>query len=340
MPKISVIVPCYNVSEYLSRGLESLTKQTLKDIEIICIDDKSTDDTLKILESYSKKDSRIKLIKHSENQGVAVARNDGMKIAQGDYIGFIDPDDYVDLDFYEKLYKKAERTKSDVIKGNVKTIYHDGRIRFDNFEIKRIKKHLYNFASKFWSAIYKKDFLQKYKIFFPEDIRTGQDSVFLSKLVLCNPKISMVKSSFYHYFYQRPGSLDSVNLSHNKVLSRIGTLDYKLNLFKNADFSSYQDKKLFLRKHILDNFTYTFNKGFEEKSDQELLFKWLCNSEIQDSFLFDYFGENRGHAVLSKDYEKFSTYRKRLLFLTKEFLPNNRRRIYFCGFKVFEYKRS
>ena len=107
MPKISVIIPVYNVEKYLPKCLDSLINQTLSDIEIICINDCSTDNSLEILEEYASKDERIKIIDLKENQGAAAARNKGLEIAKGEYLGFVDPDDYVDLNFYEELYKKG-----------------------------------------------------------------------------------------------------------------------------------------------------------------------------------------------------------------------------------------
>ena len=101
--KISIIVPVFNVEKYLSECLNSLINQTLKDIEIICVDDGSTDSSPSILEEFRNKDERIKVIRQ-ENSGVSVARNNGLAIAQGEYVGFVDSDDWVDADFFEKLY--------------------------------------------------------------------------------------------------------------------------------------------------------------------------------------------------------------------------------------------
>ena len=111
--KISIIVPVYNVEKYLERCLDSLINQTLKDIEIICINDGSTDNSSEILKEYAKKDSRIIII-NQNNQGISVARNNGMNKAKGKYIGFVDSDDWVDLDFFEKLYKAAEKHNAQI----------------------------------------------------------------------------------------------------------------------------------------------------------------------------------------------------------------------------------
>ena len=96
-PKISVIIPCYNVEKFLKQCLDSVCGQTLKDIEIICVNDASTDKSLNILKQYAKKDKRIKIIDLQKNSGLSVARNTGIKHATGDFIGFIDSDDYVGL---------------------------------------------------------------------------------------------------------------------------------------------------------------------------------------------------------------------------------------------------
>ena len=101
MVKVSVVIPVYNVEDYLRDCLDSIVNQTLKDIEIICINDGSTDNSLEILEHYKSKDERIKVISQ-ENGGISAARNKGIDLASGDYISFIDSDDYIDNNFYEK----------------------------------------------------------------------------------------------------------------------------------------------------------------------------------------------------------------------------------------------
>lgn len=112
-PKVSIIIPVYNTEKYLSRCLNSLVKQTLHDIEIICINDGSEDNSLSILENYASSDERIVLI-DQKNQGQSVARNRGIEIARGKYIGFVDSDDWVDDNYFEKLYCAAENNNCDI----------------------------------------------------------------------------------------------------------------------------------------------------------------------------------------------------------------------------------
>ena len=115
MPKVSVIIPVYNVENYLRQCLDSVVNQTLSDIEIICVDDGSTDNSGKILDEYATKDSRIKVI-HKENGGYGKAMNVGLDNAIGEYIGIVEPDDYIALDMYETLYNIAKEKDLDFSK--------------------------------------------------------------------------------------------------------------------------------------------------------------------------------------------------------------------------------
>ena len=122
MSKVSIILPIYKVEKYLTKCLDSLINQTLSDIEIICIDDCSPDNSIRILREYALKDERIKIINLKENIGAAGARNKGLEVAKGEYLGFVDPDDYIDLNFYEELYKKALEDGADIVKAEIITI--------------------------------------------------------------------------------------------------------------------------------------------------------------------------------------------------------------------------
>ena len=113
-PLVSVLIPVYNVEKYLSRCLDSLINQTLTDIEIICVNDGSTDDSLKILRQYQEKDNRIVIV-DKKNGGLPSARNAGLDRARGQYVGFVDSDDYVEPSMFETLYKTAKKKNSEVV---------------------------------------------------------------------------------------------------------------------------------------------------------------------------------------------------------------------------------
>lgn len=138
--KISVIIPVYNTEEYLGNCLTSICTQTLEDLEIICINDASEDNSLNILNDFANKDKRIKVINFRLNKGAAVARNNGIKIAKGEFISFIDSDDYLETaDFYEKLYNKAIQTNADITKGLYKNSFDNTVYENINNKIKEIR---------------------------------------------------------------------------------------------------------------------------------------------------------------------------------------------------------
>ena len=145
-PKVSVILPIYNQEKYVSKALDSLNVQTLKDAEFICINDGSTDNTLSILNEYAQKDSRIKII-NQKNQGTGRARNNGLKVAQGEYIAFLDPDDWMERDALESLYKKSKEQDCDMLIFNFKRIDEDGNI-LSLFNLKKRLSKLYNIDEK------------------------------------------------------------------------------------------------------------------------------------------------------------------------------------------------
>lgn len=136
--KVSVIVPVFNVEEYLSTSLDSILNQTLKDIEIICINDGSTDASLDILENYAKKDARIKIIS-KKNEGQGIARNIGLDNAQGEFIAFVDSDDFIKEDMLEKSYKKSVSKNLDLVMYKVSS--------FDN-ETHEINDNLWYYSLK------------------------------------------------------------------------------------------------------------------------------------------------------------------------------------------------
>jgi len=203
VPKISVIVPIYNVEPYLRRCLDSLVNQTLKDIEMICINDCSPDNSLAILKEYAEKDERVKIINFEENQGVSIARNAGMDMAKGEYIGVVDPDDYVDLDYYEKLYLKAKEKKSDITYANQKR-KKPGQNKEYTQPVKKFGK-LYILLLHVL-AIYKTDFLHSHSLKYPEKIKSGEDLFFLVQAQFFANKIEFVNDTFYHYIKGNHGA--------------------------------------------------------------------------------------------------------------------------------------
>ena len=194
MLKVSVIVPVYNVEKYLPDCLDSLCNQTLKDIEIICVNDGSTDGSLNILSEYSNLDSRIKVI-DKVNEGAAAARNAGMETAAGEYIGFVDSDDWVDADFYEKLYLEASSKNADIARAPYKYSYKNYEKEEENLS-PILKKHFNNneelnvneHSVVIWNAIYRKEFLKNCNIMFFDELPCVNDVSFTARVTFHSRK--------------------------------------------------------------------------------------------------------------------------------------------------------
>lgn len=195
MVKVSVIVPVYNTESYLRRCLDSLVRQTLKDIEIIVIDDASTDGSLGIIKEYVNQYHNIKVISLEENIGVGMARNLAIDIASGEFIAFCDSDDYLDDGRLEYLYSYSQ--ENDIIYG-VRVIHGlDG--------VMRKAKNPYGHV--IIKSIIRREFIKKYKIRFP-DLKKGEDTVFTKKLLSHKPMIYYAPDNGVYYHYcKRIGSL-------------------------------------------------------------------------------------------------------------------------------------
>lgn len=204
--KVSVIVPVYNVEKYLKRCLDQLTNQTLEEIEIICVNDGSKDNSLEILEDYSKKDSRIFVVSQ-ENAGLSAARNTGMNYVKGEYIGFVDSDDWVDLDFYEKLYDAAKRNDCDIAVADFKRKHpKKDKIRlniteekvFTTPEDKYLACKTYR-EGCVWNKIYRTEFLKRIDLKFVPGMYY-EDRDFTARSLFYSDKLVTVPNTYYDYF--------------------------------------------------------------------------------------------------------------------------------------------
>ena len=252
-PKVSIIVPVYNVGPYLTKCMESLCNQTLKDIEIIAVNDCSTDNSFTILNEFGEKDARIKIINHERNELTAKTRNDGLEIAHGEYIGFVDGDDYVDLDFYEKLYNLAKSTNSDIAKGITKTINEKGTTKIVNDNEKINKNGKYEFFGNLLTAIYRRNLLQKYNIKFHIDFFCFQiQAVYYANKVACSD------STFYNYI-RHSDSCDSKVFSLEKWQRlNLGHANFIYDFVTSHQYGN-EVKKSYL-KRIRNLYFYGYNR--------------------------------------------------------------------------------
>lgn len=234
MPKVSVIIPVYNTKDFLPECIDSLRNQSLNDLEIICVDDGSKDGSWEILKKYAEEDKRVKVLKN-KRKGVGAARNTGYEVARGEYVGFVDSDDYVDVSMYEKLYDKAKTGNCDVAIGGVNLLFMDSG-RQENFRPQELydKYSAYCFfnAKKYpeiiqnigiWDRIYKREFLIRNQILNVEDI-SFEDHLYTIKTTVLADRICVVNEPFYKYRKNVGSSLTDKEKKVDK---------YKLDIFEN-----------------------------------------------------------------------------------------------------------
>lgn len=234
-PFVSIIVPVYNVEKYLSRCLDSLVNQTLKNIEIICVNDGSKDSSPAILQEYADKDERIVLL-NQENSGLSVARNTGMDVVKGEYIGFVDSDDWVDLDFYEKLYNAAKRNNCDIAvsdfirqhpKRKKKRLNITDEKVYETPEDKYLVCRTYR-EGCVWNKIYRTEFLNSINLKFVPGMYY-EDRDFTARSLYFSKNLVTVPGTYYDYFVN-PKSIvkKGINKIQNEhyILVRKQVLDF------------------------------------------------------------------------------------------------------------------
>ncbi|WP_419725269.1 glycosyltransferase [Terrisporobacter petrolearius] len=228
-PLVSVIVPVYNVEKYLSRCLDSILNQSLKNIEIIVIDDGSTDLSSAICDEYSAKYENVNVI-HKKNNRVSAARNDGIRVARGKYIGFVDSDDWVDIGMYENMYDIAENTKSDFVMCDLKKIGVENTytvsqpIRSEYYNRKMIENELFPCIIMFdnielpptisnCTCLFRREFLKDNNIYYEEDVHYCEDSIFGSKVMYNANSFYYMKGQYlYNYFYNNNSTTIKCNM--------------------------------------------------------------------------------------------------------------------------------
>ena len=210
--KISIIVAVYNKEKYLSKCLESLLSQTLSDIEIICLDDCSTDNSLAVLKSYAKKDSRIKVIEFNKNSGQGLTRNKALDIALGEFVMMVDGDDWLEPDACEKAYKQITKNQNDMVYFACNNYYEDlNKSETSLRNILPFEKEFGNPAIKLSEIntpfiqggetcflIYRRTFLNNNNIRYSQDERIGEDLPFLVKAMVCSDTVSIITDALYN----------------------------------------------------------------------------------------------------------------------------------------------
>ncbi|MCL2128773.1 MAG: glycosyltransferase [Treponema sp.] len=265
--KVSIIVPVYNKEKFLDCCLQSIIKQTLKEIEIIIINDGSNDNSKKIIEKYEGIDNRIYII-NKTNEGGGIARNEGIKIARGEYLGFVDADDWIDLNYYEILYNHAVQRDADLAR-TLQKRYYPGSIEELPLNKKIIEKYSKNellnkndHAYSVLTAIYKRKMIIDNNILF-DTLQSSHDKLFTVKAMYYSNLIIPVIGTYYHH---RDDVIDQLTIFNSRRLINDNLAN--MNIIKFVNSVEYNDineyKQLF--KKILYVCDYNFKKAIKEKN--------------------------------------------------------------------------
>lgn len=291
-PKVSIIVPVYNVEKYIERCLNSLVKQTLEGIQIIVVNDGSTDKSKEILKIYEKNFPKKIIYLEKQNGGLSDARNFGIPYATGEYIAFLDSDDYVELDTYEKMYSKAKEENSDIVECDFIWEYPDKQV-IDRGIVYHDKKEMITFARVVaWNKLIKKSIIENAKIEYPKGLRY-EDIEFFYKMVPFYNKVSFVKEPLIHYT-QRSDSISNMQNERTKEIFEI--LDNVIKYYKEKGlYGEFKDEleytytrillcsSLFrmvkipdkvIRRKLLEENWYLLNKNFPDWKKNKILKKY------------------------------------------------------------------
>jgi glycosyltransferase involved in cell wall biosynthesis len=265
MPKVSIIVPFYNVEKYFDKCLDSLRRQTLNDIEFILVDDGSKDSSADIAKKYLA-DSRFTL--HSKtNGGLSDARNFGMKRAKGEYIAFVDSDDYVEPDMYKTMFAKAAEEKADLVECDFIWGYAEKNI-IDKTKVG--DNVLADIRVMAWNKLYRKELIDRLGLMFTVGVRY-EDTNWCYKIVPYINRLASVKKPFYHYI-QRSGSIS--NTQNEKVRDIFIILDNTLDYYREKGiYEKYRVELEYLYSRFLLGSSFVRTLGIRDKKLRKRILK-------------------------------------------------------------------
>lgn len=290
--KVSIIIPAYNIENCIERCLKSIIKQTLTDIEIIVINDGSIDNTLKLINIFAKKDKRVKVV-NKKNEGSIEARKSGLKLANGEFILFVDGDDWIEVDCLEKLYNTSKENDFDVVLYNAFYSYDDRKEPFDTFKISNKTKNDFLkelFLGKINPGIcfkfIRKTFLNLNEIQFPNNISYAEDLAASASIFIKLPNIGTCNERLYNY-YQRSNSITKI--SNNKILEIDKAMKFiendlnenKMNEKYKKEFEYLIYMHMFISKVVmisdLNNFNRVLYKQYKNKDIKSKDNKYIQN---------------------------------------------------------------
>lgn len=294
IPKISIVVPIYNVEQYIEECLNSVINQTFKDIEIICVDDCGNDNSIDIAEKIAKKDSRIKIIKHEKNKGQGPARNTGLDYIQGKYVTFLDSDDYFASDnILELLYEKIEETKVDFVMTDYDNWFDEYSEKafssdfINKVTLKNFNKVINNFPVVPLGKLFNSEYIKKNNLKFIESKDIHEDVGFSLKLLSTYPKYTSIP--YLGVFYRKNPS--SIMSTKNKEKSSKGNINNLKDAIEYVNNNCKDTKKIIYKiknSYKFKRFYTPIGKIFRfcwEKYDKHIVFFCInfYSEKIQDN---------------------------------------------------------
>ncbi|MGL4570217.1 MAG: glycosyltransferase family 2 protein [Clostridium sp.] len=295
--RVSIVVPIYNGEKYLDKCLDSILKQTLKEIEIILVNDGSIDNTKNMLDEYSKKDKRIRVI-NKKNGGPGSCRNIAINSAKGEYIGFVDVDDYIENNMYEKLYLARDNKKIDIVMCNYKDEYvrENYSIKVDHrlisnkiYDEEKINREIISTFSKnenygfytMCNKIYRREFILKNKIAISESRNHGEDWLFNIEAFNNAKSALFIYDVLYNY----------VHINEESLMKKYREEQFDLCLDGRRKMFELIPEELIDKKNLDERFIYeyssyiigTFNNIHEKRKRKKIIYDVLKNDEVKDS---------------------------------------------------------
>ncbi len=304
--KVSVIVPIYNSAGYMRKCIDSILASTLQEIELILVDDCSTDNSVSVMREYAEREpTKVKLLFQPENKRQGAARNEGIKNAQGEYFAFVDSDDFIEPVMLEKLYVAAKEENADCCGGDFyyskESEEQEVRVQYTSFSAKnqpsKHDEYLHGYGM-FWTRIYKKDFLISHNLYFPERL-FYEDAYFNFFGALLAERVVKVDECFYHYVVREGSTVCRRNNStlYDKIQIANLTFDNCESHKSNYTKQSPEIQERFLSLHIAA-LLYTCLGQFDEPSIVKM-------QEIKDSILarMPKYKKCEGYKRLNREYK-------------------------------------
>lgn len=286
-PKVTIVIPVYNAEKYIEKCINSILNQSLKEIEIIVINDGSRDNSLCILQEIAKNNDNLRVLTQ-ENKGASAARNLGIKKANGEYIGFVDIDDYIENDMYFKMYNKAIEKNYDIVSCSfmeetetTKTNFTEALFgnkeligeEIKNLYLDKIIEDKFLGYLPLWNKIFKRKFISKYNIWINENMILGEDRVFCSEAIFKADKIANVNDILYHYM-----KINSDSLTNRYDIKKVGYyLEDRRSMLK------------FVKDNVIDKEKlYEYKKIYNKRVFYKLLDYMLNQIKTNDKLLVKY----------------------------------------------------